>query len=70
MNLYGFWNNNTFLTKSGDMATVLKVEGIDYESLDKRTQALSVKHLEAALKFFGPDYKTTRRFPLRHTATS
>jgi type IV secretion system protein VirB4 len=57
MNLYGFWNNNTFLTKSGDMATVLKVEGIDYESLDKRTQALSVKHLEAALKFFGPDYR-------------
>jgi type IV secretory pathway VirB4 component len=52
INLYGFWNENTFLTKSGDMGTVLKVEGIDYESLDKDSQVVAVNHLEAALKMF------------------
>ena len=27
INLYGFWNGNTFLTKSGDLGMVLKVTG-------------------------------------------
>jgi len=35
INLYGFWNDTTFLTKSGDVGMVLRVTGVDYESLDR-----------------------------------
>ena len=31
INLYGFWNETTFLTKSGDLGMVLGVPGVDYE---------------------------------------
>ena len=33
LNLYGFWNETAFLTKSGDLGMVLRVTGVDYESL-------------------------------------
>ena len=38
INLYGFWNQTAFLTKSGDLGIVLHVEGVDYESLDHGEQ--------------------------------
>jgi type IV secretory pathway VirB4 component len=53
INLYGFWNEQTFLTKSGDLGIVLRVRGVDYESLDQSAQEYAVKRLEAALKTFG-----------------
>jgi type IV secretion system protein TrbE len=53
INLYGFWNKTTFLTKSGDLGMVLSVPGVDYESLDRAAQEYAVKRLEAALKAFG-----------------
>ena len=53
INLYGFWNETTFLTKSGDVGVVLSVRGVDYESLDHAEQEYAVKRLEAALKAFG-----------------
>jgi type IV secretion system protein VirB4 len=53
INLYGFWNERTFLTKSGDLGVVLRVQGVDYESLDHDDQDYAVKRLEAALKSFG-----------------
>ena len=56
INLYGFWNETTFLTKSGDIGMVLGVPGVDYESLDRSEQAYAVKRLEAALKAFGPGF--------------
>ncbi len=56
INLYGFWNATTFLTKSGDLGVVLRVGGIDYESLDTGEQEYAVKRLEAALKAFGPGF--------------
>ena len=34
LNLYGFWDEHCFLTKTGDLGAVLKIGGIDYESLD------------------------------------
>jgi type IV secretory pathway VirB4 component len=34
INLCALWDEETFLTKSGDLAMVLRVKGIDYESLD------------------------------------
>ena len=49
INLYGFWDEETFLTKSGDLGMVLRVKGIDYESLDHASRDHAVKRLEAAL---------------------
>jgi type IV secretion system protein VirB4 len=56
INLYGFWNETVFLTKSGDLGMVLSVAGVDYESLDHTEQEYAVKRLEAALKSFGPGF--------------
>lgn len=56
VNLYGFWNNTTFLTKSGDLGFIMRVRGVDYESLDQAAQEYAVKRLEAALKIFGPGF--------------
>jgi type IV secretory pathway VirB4 component len=56
INLYGFWNESVFLTKSGDVGMVLRVSGVDYESLDHAEQEYAVKRLEAALKAFGPGF--------------
>jgi type IV secretion system protein VirB4 len=56
INLYGFWNETAFLTKSGDVGMVLRVAGVDYESLDHAEQEYAVKRLEAALKAFGSGF--------------
>jgi hypothetical protein len=56
INLYGFWNETAFLTKSGDLGMILSVPGVDYESLDRSQQEYAVKRLEAALKGFGPGF--------------
>ncbi len=56
INLYGFWNDTAFLTKSGDLGMVLSVAGVDYESLDHGSQEYAVKRLEAALRSFGPGF--------------
>src|ERR1700743_1061850 len=50
INLYGFWDEHSFLTKSGDLGTALRVDGIDYESLDRAGRDYTVKRLEAALR--------------------
>jgi type IV secretion system protein VirB4 len=31
VNLYGFWDEHSFLTKSGDLGAALRIGGIDYE---------------------------------------
>ena len=56
INLYGFWNDEVFITKSGDLGIVLRVRGVDYESLDQAAQEYAVKRLEAALKIFAPGF--------------
>jgi len=56
INLYGFWNETAFLTKSGDLGMVLSVAGVDYESLDNDQQQYAVKRLESALKSFGEGF--------------
>jgi type IV secretion/conjugal transfer VirB4 family ATPase len=57
INLYGFGpTGTTFLTKSGDIGMVLRVPGVDYESLDQNSQELATERLEDALKVFGPGY--------------
>jgi type IV secretion system protein TrbE len=56
INLYGFWNETAFLTKSGDLGMVLRIPGVDYESLDHGDQEYAIKRLEAAFKHFGPGF--------------
>ena len=56
INLYGFWNQTVFLTKSGDVGMVLRLSGVDYESLDHAEQEYAIKRLESALKAFGPGF--------------
>ena len=50
VNLYGFWDEHCFLTKSGDLGCALKIDGIDAESLDHAGRDYVVKRLEAALR--------------------
>ena len=50
VNLYGFWDEHCFLTKSGDLGSVLKIGGVDYESLDRAGRDYAVKRLEAAFR--------------------
>ena len=52
INLFGFWDEHCFLTKSGDLGTALRIGGIDYESLDHAGRDYAVKRLEAALRTF------------------
>ncbi|HSY73517.1 MAG TPA: hypothetical protein VK798_14780, partial [Alloacidobacterium sp.] len=49
LNLFGFWDEHCFLTKTGDLGAVLMIGGIDYESLDYAGRDYAVKRLEAAL---------------------
>ena len=56
INLYGFWSETTFLTKSGDIGLVMSVPGVDYESLDNSEQQYAVKRLESAMKSFSEGF--------------
>ena len=54
INLYGFWSETVFLTKSGDLGMVLSVAGVDYESLDHAEQEYAVKRLESRAQIIRP----------------
>src|ERR1700729_785834 len=50
INLYGFWDEHCFLTKTGDVGSALRIGGIDYESLDQAGRDYAAKRLEAAFR--------------------
>src|ERR1700677_3361184 len=50
INLYGFWDEHCLLTKSGDLGSVLRIGGMDYESLDHAGRDYATKRLEAAFR--------------------
>lgn len=50
INLYGFWDEYSFLTKAGDLGAAIKIGGVDYESLDHAGRDYTVKRLEAAFR--------------------
>ena len=52
VNLFGFIDDHTFLTKSGDVGVVVAVEGMDYECLTTDEIDGFAKRLESALKVF------------------
>src|ERR1700761_6553831 len=57
VNLYGFIDQNAFLTKTGDLGVVLEIQGVDYECLDEQTIDGLTKRLESALKLFDENYR-------------
>src|SRR5713226_7357470 len=60
VSVFGFLDDQVFLTKGGDVGVVLRVEGVDYECLDhKQTDSLT-KRLESALRLLGPHYRVIR----------
>lgn len=52
VNLFGFIDEHTFLTKSGDVGVVIAVQGVDYECLIDDEIDLFAKRLESAFKIF------------------
>src|ERR1700693_5025740 len=57
VNLYGFVDPHTFLTKSGDVGVILQVHGVDYECLDPNSLDTLTKRLESALKLFDENFR-------------
>jgi type IV secretion/conjugal transfer VirB4 family ATPase len=52
INLFGFIDDQAFITKSGDVGVILEVEGVDYECLDvNRIENLTLR-LTAAFRVF------------------
>lgn len=52
VNLFGFVDDETFLTKSGDLGLVLSIEGVDYECLDANAIDNLTRRLTAAFRIF------------------
>jgi type IV secretion/conjugal transfer VirB4 family ATPase len=55
--IVGFVDETTFITKAGDVGTVLHVEGVDYECLDSNETENLAKRLESALKLFDSKFR-------------
>ncbi len=52
INLFGFLDDEIFLTKSGDLGVILSLAGVDYECLDTNTIESLTKRLSAAFRIF------------------
>ncbi|HEV2500714.1 MAG TPA: DUF87 domain-containing protein [Terriglobia bacterium] len=52
VNLFGFIDDQVFLTKSGDTGVVLEVRGVDYECLEGSAIDNLTKRLESAFRLF------------------
>src|SRR6266700_772336 len=57
LGVFGFVDEHTFITKAGDLGMALRIEGVDYECLDKREVDNLTKRLESALKLFDPKFR-------------
>lgn len=57
VNLFGFIDEQVFLTKSGDVGVLLRVRGVDYECLDSADFDHVTKRLEAAMRIFDDKYR-------------
>jgi type IV secretion system protein TrbE len=62
VNLFGFIDDQTFLTKSGDVGVVLAVAGVDYECLASAHVDGDTKRLESAFKLFEEKCRVFTRF--------
>jgi type IV secretion system protein VirB4 len=57
LNLYGFVDDGVFLTKSGDVALVLELGGLDDECLDTATREHVVHQFAGALRLFDERFR-------------
>jgi len=57
VNLFGFVDSGTFLTKSGDLGVVIEVRGVDYECLDPDQLDRVARRFEATLKIFDDRFR-------------
>ena len=52
VNLFGFIDDEIFLTKSGELGVILAIDGVDYECLDTNTIENLTARLTAAFRLF------------------
>ena len=57
INVCSFIDEHTFLTKSGDLGAVFKVQGIDYECLDHSEINAFARRFEAALRSLSEEFR-------------
>jgi type IV secretion/conjugal transfer VirB4 family ATPase len=69
VNLYGFIDEQVFLTKSGDLGVILEVRGVDYECLDAETVDGLTKRLESAFRLFDENYRVYQYLFKRNNET-
>lgn len=74
VNLFGFVDESTFLTKSGDLGVVIRIRGVDDECLDPDQIDRIARRFEATLKVFDERFRVYQyllkrddpEFPHRH----
>jgi len=57
LNVFSFIDEHTFLTKSGDLGVVLRVQGIDCECLDRSQVDAFARRFEAALRSLSDEFR-------------
>ncbi|HEX5234502.1 MAG TPA: DUF87 domain-containing protein [Silvibacterium sp.] len=57
VSVFGFLDDQVFLTKGGDVGVVMRVEGVDYECLDHKQTDDLTKRLESALRLLGSQFR-------------
>jgi type IV secretion system protein TrbE len=57
VNLYGFLDDQVFLTKSGDVGVVLAVTGVDYEGLEPAQRDQVARRFESALRLLDERFR-------------
>ncbi len=57
LNVFSFIDEHTFLTKSGDLGVVLRVQGIDCECLDHSQVDAFARRFEAALRSLSDEFR-------------
>src|SRR6202790_5033966 len=57
VNLFGFVDNEVFLTKSGDLGIVFSIGGVDHECLEANTVENLTRRLNAAFRLFEEKYR-------------
>src|SRR5437667_9196382 len=68
INLYGFVDDQVFLTKSGDLGVVLGLDGVDYECLDTDQREAVSRRFEVALRVLDESMRVSQYVLKRHHA--
>lgn len=67
--LYGFIDEHTFLTKSGDLGVVIEVRGVDAECLDHPERDHIARRFESAIRTFDERFRIYQYLLKRDNAT-